>query len=71
VLQKMVGDWGTTPTIVSNWLINARRRKWRSAIMQAFDLNRPAEFLLEDLITIFLGSPMSTLESNVERSRHG
>jgi hypothetical protein len=71
VLQTLARDCGTTPTVVSNWLINARTRKWRPAIKQAFDLNRPAEFLLEDSINIFLGTPIRTPESNVERARHG
>jgi hypothetical protein len=70
VLQTLARDCGTTPTVVSNWLINARTRKWRPAIMQAFDLNRPAEFLLENSINIFLGAPIRTLESTVEHSRH-
>jgi hypothetical protein len=76
VLQKMARDCGTTPTVVSNWLINARTRKWRPAIMQAFDLNRPADVLLEDSINIFLGTPIRKLESHLlqasptKRSRH-
>jgi len=46
---------GMTITIVSNWLINARTRKWRPAIIQAYDNERPAELLQEDSIRIFEG----------------
>jgi hypothetical protein len=54
-LAGMAHDCGTTSTIVSNWLINARTRKWRPAIIKATDLERPSELLLEDSIRIFEG----------------
>lgn len=38
---------------ISNWLINARTRKWRPAIKQAYEMNKNADFLLEDSIRIF------------------
>jgi hypothetical protein len=60
-LAEMARDCGTTPTIVSNWLINARTRKWRPAIIKATDLNRPSELLLEDSIRIFDGRPLRPL----------
>lgn len=44
---------GTTHTIVSNWLINARTRKWRPAIVKAFEMGRPADMLKEDSINVF------------------
>jgi hypothetical protein len=57
-LADMARDCGTTSTIVSNWLINARTRKWRPAIIKATDLSRPSELLLEDSIRIFEGSQL-------------
>ena len=52
---------GTTPTIVSNWLINARTRKWRPSIVKAYRANRAADMLLEDSINIFEGKPVRKL----------
>jgi len=52
---------GTTPTIVSNWLINARTRKWRPAIVKAYDARRPADLLKEDSIRIFQRKPLRKL----------
>jgi hypothetical protein len=57
-LQKMAEECGSSPTVVGNWLINARTRKWRPAIVKAFDMNRPADLLLEDSINIFSGRPV-------------
>lgn len=62
-LVQMAADCNTTTTIVSNWLINARTRKWRPAIIKATQLNRPAEMLLEDSINIFEGKPVRDLET--------
>jgi hypothetical protein len=52
---------GTTPTIVSNWLINARTRKWRPAIVKAYETGRPADMLKEDSIRIFQRKPLRKL----------
>jgi hypothetical protein len=60
-LADMAHDCGTTSTVVSNWLINARTRKWRPAIVKATDRNRPSELLLEDSIRIFDGRPLRSL----------
>lgn len=54
-LAEMATACGTTPGVISNWLINARTRKWRPAIVQATELNRSADHLLEDAICIFNG----------------
>jgi hypothetical protein len=76
VLQQISRDCGTTPHIVTNWLINARTRKWRPAIMKAYEMNRPAELLLEDSIAIFDGKPLHSLDSDdteespPKRARH-
>ena len=51
----------TSTTVVSNWLINARTRKWRPAMVQAVALRRPPEYLLEDSLRIFDGQqPVTT-----------
>jgi hypothetical protein len=57
-LQKLAEECGSSPTVVGNWLINARTRKWRPAIVKAYDMNRPAALLLEDSINIFSGRPV-------------
>jgi hypothetical protein len=58
-LAGLAAETDTTPTIVGNWLINARTRKWRPAIIKATqNLDRPASLLLEDSINIFVGNPL-------------
>ena len=77
VMKSIARDCGTTPTVVNNWLINACTRKWRPAIMKAYEMKRPAELLLEDSIDIFSGKPLRKLDivdakltSPSKRSRH-
>ena len=60
-LQQMSKECDSSTTVVSNWLINARTRKWRPAIVKAYDMNRPADLLLEDSINIFCGKPLRPL----------
>lgn len=43
---------------INTWVGNARARKWRPALMQAKDLGRPADYLLEDSLAIFDGRPI-------------
>ena len=50
---------------MSNWLINARTRKWRPAIVKAYDLGRPADVLLEDAVNLFQGVPLRDLGEEV------
>lgn len=57
-LVQMAKHCGTTNQVISNWLINARTRKWRPAIIKATELGRPADMLLEDSINIFDGKPV-------------
>lgn len=57
-LEELAEMNGTTVTIVSNWLINARTRKWRPAIVKAYEYGRPADLLKEDSIEIFKGQPI-------------
>ena len=65
-LQQMSRECGSTTTVVSNWLINARTRKWRPAIVKAYDMNRPAAMLLEDSINIFSGKPVRKLDEDTD-----
>jgi hypothetical protein len=57
----MASDCGVTTSVVNNWLINARTRRWRPAIIKACELKRPADFLLEDSINIFDGNHISDM----------
>ena len=60
-LEQMAKDCGTSKTVVNNWLINSRTRKWRPAISKAYELGRPTAFLKEDSIRIFDGKPLQEL----------
>jgi hypothetical protein len=53
---------GTTPMVVSNWLINARTRKWRPAIVKACDEGCPSGLLLDYSLAIFDGKPTPNLD---------
>ena len=64
-LAEIADDCATTAQIVSNWLINARTRKWRPAIVKAYDLGRPADTLLEDAVNLFQGIPLRELGDDV------
>jgi hypothetical protein len=61
VLQTLANDCETTPPTIANWLVNARTRRWRPALNQALELNRPADVLLEDSLNIFDGEPIRDL----------
>jgi Homeobox KN domain len=63
-LILMANHCGTTNQVISNWLINARTRKWRPAIIKATELGRPSDMLLEDSINIFDGKPIRGLVKN-------
>jgi hypothetical protein len=60
-LATMAQACHTTPTVVNNWLINARTRKWRRAITKATNMHRPAKLLLEDSLRIFDGEEVREL----------
>jgi Homeobox KN domain len=68
-LEDMAAATGTTTEVISNWLINARTRKWRPALRKALALNRPARLLLEDSLNLFDRKPVRELGPNeiVER----
>ena len=65
-LKELADQCGTTPTVVSNWLINARTRKWRPAIVKATSLHRPSDMLLEDSLCIFDGRSVRDLDGEEE-----
>jgi hypothetical protein len=66
-LEQMASDCETTQTVVSNWLINARTRKWRPAIVKACDMRRPAHLLRKDSMAIFAGHEVADL-NDISRS---
>jgi Homeobox KN domain len=60
-LEEMAAATGSSTEVISNWLINARTRKWRPALRKALALNRPASYLLEDSLNIFDRKPVRAL----------
>jgi hypothetical protein len=61
-VAQLAIECGVSPAVVSNWLINARTRKWRPSIVKATSLeDRPSSMLLEDSIRIFRGQPLRPL----------
>ncbi|CAB9508643.1 expressed unknown protein [Seminavis robusta] len=66
-LIELADACSSTPTVISNWLINARTRKWRPAIVKAFDMKRPSELLLEDSLNIFDGNPVREIPQELEQ----
>ena len=70
VLAEMAAQCGTTIPVISNWLINARTRKWRPAIIKATELGRPSDLLQEDSINIFEGKPVREITSTDEYNHH-
>jgi Homeobox KN domain len=68
-LAQMAQHCGTTNQVISNWLINARTRKWRPAIIKACELGRSSDFLLEDSINIFDGTPIRDIGTQILRPR--
>lgn len=68
-MVQLARECGVTATVVSNWLINARTRKWRPAIVKATELDRPSGQLLEDSIAIFKGIPLRALGEERPKKR--
>ena len=64
-LKEMATHCGVTTQVISNWLINARTRKWRPALQQACNMERPSSLLLEDSLNIFKGNPLRQLPTTV------
>lgn len=53
VLNEIAIANGTSSSIVNNWLINARTRKWRPAISKAYKNGGTSDALLKESIGIF------------------
>mmetsp|Transcript_16891 Transcript_16891/g.34902 ORF Transcript_16891/g.34902 Transcript_16891/m.34902 type:complete len:262 (-) Transcript_16891:1078-1863(-) len=66
-LEEMARECGVSTSVVSNWLINARTRKWRPAILKAMELHRSPDFLLEDSLRIFDGGNESLQSHSSKR----
>lgn len=62
-VNALANACNTTVLVVNNWLINIRTRKWRPAIQKAYQLGRPAQFLLEDSLQIFQGEDVREIPS--------
>jgi Homeobox KN domain len=58
---ELANHCGVTVHVISNWLINARTRKWRPSIVKASEMGRPALVLFEDSLNIFDGKPLRDL----------
>lgn len=69
-LVLMAQECKSTPQVVNNWLINARTRKWRPALVKATALHRPSQMLLEDSMRIFQGKPIRSLGLPAEVPHH-
>jgi Homeobox KN domain len=61
-MSEMAAQYGTTNQVISNWLINARTRKWRPALITASEMGRPADLLLEDALNIFDGKAVREID---------
>ncbi len=64
VSHQLAYETGESVNVVNTWLVNARSRRWRPAILRAFELNRPSEFLMEDSINLFEAKPVRPLDDN-------
>jgi hypothetical protein len=62
VSHQLAYETGETLHVVNTWLVNARSRRWRPAVLKAFELNRPSELLWEDSIALFEGKPLRSME---------
>jgi Homeobox KN domain len=58
VSHQLAYETGENVHVVNTWLVNARSRRWRPAVLKAFELGRPSEHLLEDSINIFEDKPL-------------
>jgi hypothetical protein len=62
VSHQLAYETGEHVHVVNTWLVNARSRRWRPAVLKAFELGRPSEYLLEDSINLFEDRPLRTLQ---------
>lgn len=58
VSHQLAYETGENVHVVNTWLVNARSRRWRPAVLRAFELGRPSEYLLEDSINLFEDRPL-------------
>lgn len=61
VSHQLAYETGETLHVVNTWLVNARSRRWRPAVLKAFELNRPSELLWEDSVALFEDKPLRSL----------
>ena len=61
-LTNIAHKCGTTPTVISNWLINVRTRKWRPATVKTYESVQPSYILKEYVINIFYGRELREIE---------
>ena len=69
VTHQLAFETGETPHVVNTWLVNARTRRWRPAILKSFDLKRPSEMLWEDSINLFEEKPLRPLNEETIASQ--
>jgi hypothetical protein len=68
VSHQLAYETGETLHVVNTWLVNARSRRWRPAVLKAFELNRPSELLWEDSIALFEDKPLRSLDEQASAS---
>lgn len=64
VTHQLAYETGETPHVVNTWLVNARSRRWRPAVLKAFDLKRPSDYLWEDSINLFEDKPLRPIDED-------
>lgn len=64
VSHQLAYETGEDVNVVNTWLVNARSRRWRPAVLKAYELGRPSEYLLEDSINIFEDQPLRPIKEN-------
>ena len=62
VSHQLAYETGENVHVVNTWLVNARSRRWRPAVLKAFELGRPSQYLLEDSINLFEDRPLRTIQ---------
>ena len=62
VSHQLAYETGENVHVVNTWLVNARSRRWRPAVLKAFELGRPSEYLLEDSINLFEDRPLRAIQ---------
>lgn len=68
VSHQLAYETGETLHVVNTWLMNARSRRWRPAVLKAFESNRPSALLWEDSIAVFEDKPLRSLDGQNQSS---